>query len=110
MTRFPDARAAKEFIVAQIVDEASRQRVPLSEIERKTLYFSESGWSLPDILDVADAFHREYEDESYERKIAGLIRAAGGELVAPMRRRGQMPLRESALQDHYLLVILDPSR
>ncbi len=36
-------REAKEFLASRIVAEAERENVPLSEIERKMLYFTESG-------------------------------------------------------------------
>jgi len=35
MTNFLSARAPKDFLVSQIVQEAGRQNVPLSEVERK---------------------------------------------------------------------------
>ena len=44
-----NTRSAKEFIVQCIVDEAQREGVPLTETERKMLYFSETHWTLPDI-------------------------------------------------------------
>jgi hypothetical protein len=51
--RFASAREAKQFLVAQIADEAQREGVSLSEIERKMLYFSETDWTLPDIDTIA---------------------------------------------------------
>lgn len=68
MNHFPSAREAKEFLVSRIVEEARRENVPLSEIERKMLYFSETFWTLPHIMDVNDQFQREYDDREYERK------------------------------------------
>ena len=67
-------RAAKEFLISKVVEEAQRENVPLSEIERKMLYFTETQESLPDIYEVNDQFEREYDDTQYERKIAGLLR------------------------------------
>jgi hypothetical protein len=52
MNRFSTAREAKEFLLAGIVAEAQRENVPLSEIERKMLYLTETGWTLPDIMEV----------------------------------------------------------
>jgi hypothetical protein len=71
---FSSARDAKEFIVGRIVREAERESVPLSEVERKMLYFSETASTLPDITDVKELFERECEEAKYERKIAGLVR------------------------------------
>jgi hypothetical protein len=42
MSHFASVHDAKEFLVGQIVEEAHVEGVPLSEIERKMLYFSEA--------------------------------------------------------------------
>src|SRR5579863_8531432 len=76
MNPFHSGREAKEFLVSRIVAEAQRENVPLSEIERKMLYFTESGWTLPDIASVGEEFDREYDQDQYEKKIARLIRKA----------------------------------
>jgi len=52
-----DAREAKEFLISRIVAEAQRENAPLSETERKMLYFTESGWTLPDIMQVNEQFN-----------------------------------------------------
>jgi len=52
MDRFPNDREALDFIASRIADEAQRDSVALSEVERKMLYFSETAWTLPDILDI----------------------------------------------------------
>lgn len=70
MNRFSDAREAKEFLVSRIAEEAQQEAVPLSEVERKMLYFSETAWTLPDIMDVSDEFDRTYDQGEYEKKIA----------------------------------------
>jgi hypothetical protein len=46
---FKTTRDAKEYLVSRIVAEADRAGIQLSDIERKMLYFSETGWTLPDI-------------------------------------------------------------
>jgi len=70
---FATARDAKEFLVSRIITEAQREGVPLSETERKMLYFSETAWTLPDIADVSDAFDRDYDQARYEEKIGTLL-------------------------------------
>src|ERR1700730_16782740 len=89
--RYAQSRDAKEFLIARIVREVEIEGVPLSEVERKMLYFSETHWTLPDIWDVNDAFGREYNSDEYESKIARLIQNA--------RAR-------SRKEDHYLLVMI----
>jgi hypothetical protein len=76
MTAFHSGREAKEYLVSKIVEEAQRENVPLSEVERKMLYFTESGWTLPDIMKVSEDFDREYDQVKYEQKIAKLVTKA----------------------------------
>jgi len=47
MKAFHSGREAKEFLIGELVGEAQRENMPLSEVERKMLYFTESGWTLP---------------------------------------------------------------
>jgi hypothetical protein len=76
MKAFHTGREPKEFLISKIVEEAQRENVPLSDVERKMLYFTESGWTLPDIMKVSEDFDREYDQDKYERKIAKLVRKA----------------------------------
>ena len=64
MNQFPSPREAKEFLVDRIVAEAQREGVSLSDIEREMLYFSESGWTLPDIAGAIDEFVRNYDADT----------------------------------------------
>ena len=70
---FTNAREAKEFLVARIAEQAQRDGVPLSEVERKMLYFSETAWTLPEIFEVNREFDRDYDQLLYEKKIATVI-------------------------------------
>lgn len=110
MNPFSDAREAKEFLVSSIVGEAQRENVPLSEVERKMLYFSETGWTLPNIMEVNDEFERDYDTPTYEKKIARLITAA------TKRARKENPeeftkwtdaIRKLNEEDHYITVMFD---
>ena len=58
---FRTQREAKEYLAERIVSEAVREGVPLSEIERKMLYFSETDWTLPNILEINAEFERDYD-------------------------------------------------
>jgi len=74
------------------------------------LYFSETGWTLPDILEVNAAFDREYPVVEYEDKIARLIR--GFREFARQRSTAEFESWEAAVrllrkEDHYLLVMVD---
>ena len=74
MQTFATARDAKEFLIGRIITQAQLERVSLTDVERKMLYFSESGWTLPDIDQISDVFDRDYDQGQYERKIGTLIR------------------------------------
>ncbi len=113
MQAFTTARETKEFLVSRIVAEAQRENVPLSELERKMLYFSETDWTLPDMAEVNEAFDREYDQEAYEEKIGKLIR----NLLASARDNSQEELTswDEAVQildreDHYLLVMVSAAK
>jgi hypothetical protein len=60
---FHSGREAKGFLISQIVAEAQSENVLLSEVERKMLYFTESGWTLPDMMKVSENFDREYDQD-----------------------------------------------
>jgi hypothetical protein len=106
---FPTARDAKEFLVNRIVTEAQREGVPLSETERKMLYFSETAWTLPDIAEVGEAFDRDYDQARYEEKIRGLAR----NFRADSRKNNRSDfdawteaVRTLDREDHYVLVLI----
>ena len=105
---FSTSQDAKEFLISRIVTEAQRDGVPLSELERKMLYFSETAWTLPDMMEVNEAFEGEYDTEEYEQKISGLIRSFRER--AHTEDRNELEAWDKAVQklrgeDHYILVM-----
>jgi hypothetical protein len=105
MNRFSTERDTKEFLVGALVREAARQGRPLTDIERKMLYFSETGWTPDDMAEVAETFDREYDQAKYERKIAELAKAAR----IQMGEDGSAwsgAVKRLAEGDHYLLVMI----
>ncbi len=44
---FSNVRAAKVYLAGKITEQAEREGAPLTEVERKMLYFSETDWTLP---------------------------------------------------------------
>jgi hypothetical protein len=110
---FATARDAKEFLVARIVSEAAREGVPLSETERKMLYFSETAWTLPDMMEVNDAFDREYDQAEYEEKIGALARNFRDwamETEPSELEAWDEAVRALSAEDHYLLVLLNAKK
>jgi hypothetical protein len=109
MKAFHSAREAKEFVVSRIVAEAERENVQLSEVERKMLYYSESGWTLPDITAIYEDFDRECDSTEYETKIARLIKRAYHSACKNSREDYDSwwdAIRLLKKQDHYILVMI----
>ena len=111
--QFANSREAKEFLISKVVGEANRRGRPLSELERKMLYFTETEPSLPDILDVEQEFQEKYDDNKYEAKISELMHAAYEREKAESPIKSQQwddALRMLRGQDHYILVMADRIR
>jgi len=109
MKAFHSAREAKEFVISRIVAEAERENVPLSEVERKMLYYSESGWTLPDRTIIYEDFDRECDSTEYETKIARLIKGAYHRACKDSREDYDSwwaAIRLLKKQDHYVLVMI----
>jgi len=105
---FTTIKEAKDFLAERIATEAENEGVELSEVERKMLYFSETDWTLPDIRKVSAAFDRDYDENEYEQKIAGLVRKIEA------RNHSENPNEQEAWDeallklcegDHYLTVL-----
>lgn len=106
------AQRAKEFLIAQVVEEAQRENEPLSEVERKMLYFTETEATLPDIYEVNAQFDSAYDSVEYEKKIAGLLRTAfqrNRKESVESERRWKHAVADLRKEDHYLLVMVDQS-
>jgi hypothetical protein len=107
---FGSLREALEYLVGRVVAEAKFEGIELSDLEQKMLYFSETDWSLPGILEVNREFECLYDTDEYEAKIAGLIqrlvRRAKAESEEEYRlwNDAEAKLREG---DYYLLVMID---
>jgi hypothetical protein len=109
MKAFHSGREANEFLISQIVEQAQRENIPLSEVERKMLYFTESGWTLPDIMKVNEDFDREYDQAEYEHKIAKLVTKADERIRKGVQGdydRWWAAIRFLEREDHYILVMI----
>lgn len=105
MKAFHSGREAKEFLISEIVAEGQRENLPLSEIERKMLYFTETGWTLPDIMKVSEDFDREYDQD----KIAKLVTKVDGRMRKGSHEdydRWWAAIRFLQREDHYILVMI----
>src|ERR1700740_2818265 len=109
MKAFHSGREAKEFLISKIVEEAQRENVPLSEVERKMLYFTESGWTLLDIMQGSEDFYREYDQGKYEKKIAKLVTKADMRVRRASRDdydKWWAAIRFLYREDHYITVMI----
>jgi hypothetical protein len=110
---FRTIREAKDYLANSIGEEAQRAGTPLTEVERKMLYFTETGWTLPDIKEVSAEFDRDYDQNDYERKIGELVRKIQVRLAAQGQQeqeRWNAALEKLSHGDHYLLVLADAAR
>src|SRR5206468_5013066 len=104
-----DAREAKEFLISKIVAEAQSEKDQLSETERKMLYFTESGWTLPEIMQVNEQFDREYNQDEYEKKVARIIGKAYKRILHDSRDeydKWWAAVRFLQREDHYISVLI----
>ncbi|HEY2466424.1 MAG TPA: hypothetical protein VGI45_01115 [Terracidiphilus sp.] len=105
---FQTVREAKEYLVHRILAQADRDATPLSDIERKMLYFSETGWTLPNMMTISQEFDQAYDQDEYERKIGQIVRR----MLDQHDTKGDDDHWDKAVQrlreeDHYLLVLID---
>ena len=110
MTEFNTIQEAKDYLAGKIAEQAKREGVPLTEVERKMLYFTETGWTLPDMMAVGAEFDRDYDRDAYERKIAGLVHGIQARQDADTEKEREtwyQAVLKLCEGDHYLLVLID---
>jgi len=69
-------REAKDFLVQQTAEQAALENVPLSSLEKRMMYFTETGECPEDPIALNDAFEAEYDTTTYEKKISQLMAQA----------------------------------
>lgn len=111
MRIFRTESEAKEFLIHRIAEQARRDGEPLTDLERRMLYFSETGWTLPGMAETNTEFERVCDEAAYERKILALAlnaqaddRAAGGDASADWHAAVDF----LSGSDHYIQVLIDP--
>jgi hypothetical protein len=109
LKEFGTVREAKDYLAGRIAEEAKREQIPLSEIERKMLYFSETDQTLPGMLEINAEFERDYDNTEYERKIAGLIRHIEARDADDEQENWDTAADKLSEGDNYLSIMLDPS-
>jgi hypothetical protein len=105
-----DPVAAKQFLISKVIQQAESDDVPLSEIERKMLHFTETNPPFPDIYEINARFERDYNAGKYEDKIAQLLTNARDKdgLNSPgSEHQWQDAIDALKKEDHYILVMVD---
>jgi hypothetical protein len=103
-------REAKDFLVAQTAEQAALEGVPLSDLEKRMMYFTESGYVPEDPLKLNDEFEAEYDTDEYEVKISRLLHHAYYRLRKEndaARKNWDLAVRCLRRGDHYLMVMWD---
>lgn len=110
MPKAQDSSTAKRFLVNRVIEQAMADGIPLSELEKGMLSFSEPT-ATPAEMTAAEAFGEEYDSDRYEAKIAKLI----GRAYQRDRKLGSTDLWQRSLaalsdDDCYLLVMVEQAR
>jgi hypothetical protein len=103
-------REAKDFLVQQTAEQARLEGVPLSDLEKRMMYFTESGYVPEDPIALNEAFEAQYDTDEYEAKIAQLLHHAYQRACKEndeTRRRFDAAIKSLRRGDHYLLVMWD---
>jgi hypothetical protein len=106
-----NTKQAKDFLVEQTVEQAALDSVPLADVEKRMMYFTESDpASCDDPIGLNDEFEAQYETKEYETKISRLLHHAYRRLKEenPERKRNwDEAIRTLRKGDHYFLVMWD---
>jgi hypothetical protein len=103
-------REAKDFLVQETAKQAELEGVALSELEKRMMYFTESGYVPEDPIALNEEFEAQYDTDEYEAKIAKLLHHAyqrAGKESDGTRRRFDTAVKSLRRGDHYLLVMWD---
>jgi hypothetical protein len=103
-------REAKDFLVQETAKQAELDSVALSELEKRMMYFTESGYVPEDPIALNEEFEAQYDTDEYEAKIAKLLRHAyqrARKENEETRRRFDGAIKSLRRGDHYLLVMWD---
>ena len=101
-------REAKDFLVAQTAEQAALEGVSLSDLEKRMMYFTESGYVPEDPIKLNEEFESEHDSDEYEAKISRLLHHAFQRLRKEndaARKNWDLSIKCLRRGDHYLLVM-----
>ena len=100
---------AKDYLAGKISSKAEREGMPLSELERNMLYFSEGDWAIPEKKAMREEFNRNYDLNEFREKISELVR----QIQANVEDHGELEkkawddaVRRLSGRGHYLLSMM----
>lgn len=102
------ANEAKDFLVQQTAEQAKREGVSLSDLEKRMMYFTESEEAVENPFALNEEFEAEYDTAEYKSKIAGLLGRAYNRLEEENSEAVEtwdQAIRELKKGDHYILVM-----
>jgi hypothetical protein len=103
-------REAKDFLVQETAKQASIEGEALSELEKRMMYFTESGYVPEDPIALSEVFEATYDSDEYEAKIAKLLDHAyqrARKENEETQRRFDSAIKCLRRGDHYMLVMRD---
>jgi hypothetical protein len=104
------ALEAKDFLVQQTAEQAALENVPLSDLEKRMMYFTETDECPEDPIALNDAFEAAYDPDEYEAKVSKLMHHAYQRVRkenSEALRRWKEAMAELSKGDHYLLVLCE---
>jgi hypothetical protein len=99
---------AKDFLIQQTAEQALREGVSLSELEKRMMYFTESEDAVENPIALNEEFEAHYATDEYESKIARLLIHAYRRLKKENPYAAQLwdaAIAELRKGDHYILVM-----
>jgi hypothetical protein len=106
-----NTKQAKDFLSQQAAEQATLDNTPLSDIEKRMMYFTESDpKSCDDPLALNGEFEAQCDTAEYEAKMSRLLQDAYQRLKSedPARKdTWDQAIHELRKGDHYLLVFWD---
>src|SRR5438876_279376 len=99
---------AKDFLVRQTAEQAALENVPLSDLEKRMMYFTETEECPEDPIALNDAFEAENDTEEYEPKVSKLMHHARSRIKkenSEAARKWNEAIRQLSKGDHYILIL-----
>ncbi len=101
---------AKDFLARQTTEQSLLEGLPLSDLEKRMMYFTESDEASEDPTKLNDEFDAEYDAAAYEEKVSRLLHHGYARVKKENPESARLwneSIRTLRRGDHYLLVLWD---